>query len=175
MPVRTPRTETIRWSLHDCSLGRSLIAGSEKGLCALLLGDDEEMLGKELRRRFRRAQLAPAEHEDARLADAVLAQIDAPGSPIDFPLDLRGSPFQKRVWAALRGIPLGKTASYAEIARAIGAPAATRAVAGACAANPIAVFIPCHRVLRSDGALSGYRWGVERKRELLAREGVQID
>jgi len=169
------QTEIIRWSLRDCSLGKVLIATSDDGVCALLMGDDDEMLEKDLRSRFPCAHLAAPDRKGRRLVDAALVQIDAPGSPIDFPLDLRGSPFQKRVWAALRQIPPGETASYAEIARAIGAPAATRAVAGACAANPVSVAIPCHRVLRSDGALSGYRWGVERKRKLLAREGVRMD
>ncbi len=175
MSAEYQQTEIIRWSLRASRLGKVLIATSDDGVCALLMGDDEEMLEKDLRRRFRRAQLASVDPKNEQLVEAALTQIDAPGSPIDFPLDLRGSPFQKRVWAALRQIPRGETASYAEIARVIGAPAAMRAVAGACAANPVAIVIPCHRVLRSDGALSGYRWGVERKRELLAREGVRTD
>ena len=165
-------SETIRYALRQSSLGPAIIATSDKGVCALLIGDDADALHQELQRRFPKAQLASADAACERLAEAVLARIDAPGGPIDFPVDARGSAFQKRVWSALRNIPPGCTASYADIARAIDAPKATRAVAGACAANPVAIAIPCHRILRSDGALSGYRWGVERKRELLAREGV---
>jgi AraC family transcriptional regulator, regulatory protein of adaptative response / methylated-DNA-[protein]-cysteine methyltransferase len=167
------KAETIRYTTRQSSLGPTIIATSRKGVCALLIDDDEEALQQELRRRFPKAQLAPADADCHRLADMVLTRIDAPAAPIDFPVDARGSAFQQRVWAALRKIPPGRTASYADIARAIDAPTAMRAVAGACAANPVAIAIPCHRVLRSDGALSGYRWGVDRKRELLAREGVQ--
>lgn len=165
--------ETIRYALRGVSLGAVLIAISDKGVCALLIGEDEEPLQSDLRRRFPRARLAPADLSCDRLVARIVTHIDSPTKPVELPLDLRGTPFQKRVWAALRQIPPSQTSSYAEIARAIGAPTATRAVAAACAANPVAIVIPCHRVLRSDGALSGYRWGVERKRQLLAREGVQ--
>jgi len=165
--------ETLHVALQTCNLGFALIATSGKGVCAFLLGDDAAALETELRRRFPGAQLAAADARCARLAADALALIDTPERAASLPLDLRGTAFQQRVWSALRAIPAGSTASYAEIARSIGAPKATRAVAGACAANPVAVAVPCHRVLRSDGALSGYRWGVDRKRELLAREGVQ--
>lgn len=160
----------IRFALRPCSLGLALIATSEKGVCALLLGDDADALRAELRRRFPRTRLDETQTDPDGLIAAALALLDAPTARADFPIDARGTAFQRRVWAALRAIPAGSTASYAEIARRIGAPTATRAVAGACGANPIAVAIPCHRVLRSDGGVSGYRWGVARKRALLARE-----
>lgn len=171
MRAKDPDVETIRCVFRNSSLGTVLIAMSDSGVCALLMGDDEEILANDLRRRFRNAKLSFQKSVDP-LSDAVLALIDAPTAPVTFPIDLRGTPFQERVWAALREIPGGQTATYADIARAIGAPTATRAVAGACGANPLAVAIPCHRVLRSDGTLSGYRWGVDKKRALLAREGV---
>lgn len=162
----------IRCVQRRSSLGWSLIAASDAGVCAILLGDSAESLHDAFRVRFPgMTELGPNAEFD-RLADHVVALIEAPASPVAFPVDARGTTFQRRVWTALRDIPPGRTASYADIAGRIGAPKATRAVAGACGANPVAVAIPCHRVLRSDGALSGYRWGVERKRALLAREGV---
>lgn len=172
-PVTPQKADTVHYGLHACSLGFALVATSDKGVCSLWFGDDPEQLRDELRARFRNAALIEARDRDG-LAAAALALIEAPASPISFPIDARGTPFQRRVWEALRAIPPGQTASYADVAKAIGAPAATRAVAGACAANPVAIAIPCHRVLRSDGALSGYRGGVERKRALLAREGVAV-
>ena len=172
-PAPRRRAETIGCALRESTLGLVLIATSNAGVCALTLGDDAETLQRDLRRRFRAFDLAPADRLCHRLADAVLALVETPASRVDFPLDARGSDFQRRVWDALRDIPPGRTASYAEVASVIGAPTAMRAVAGACAANPVAVAIPCHRVLRSDGALSGYRWGVDRKRALLAREGIR--
>ncbi len=160
----------IRFALRRCSLGLALIARNESGVCALLLGDEADALREELRRRFPKTELQETQADPDELVAAALALVEAPGSRADFPLDARGTAFQRRVWAALQDIQPGATASYAEVARRIGAPTATRAVAGACGANPIAVAIPCHRVLRSDGRLSGYRWGVDRKRALLARE-----
>jgi AraC family transcriptional regulator, regulatory protein of adaptative response / methylated-DNA-[protein]-cysteine methyltransferase len=162
-------SEIVRYSISGSSLGLALIAVSEKGVCAVLLGDDADVLREDLRRRFKKALLI----EDADrgpFVESVLATIETPDAPIAFPIDARGTDFQQRVWAALREIPPGRTTSYAEIARRIGAPNATRAVGSAIAANPVAVAIPCHRVLRSDGSLSGYHWGTERKRALLARE-----
>lgn len=170
--VAPQKFDAIRYHVHTCSLGLALVATSDKGVCSLWFGDDPEQLRDELRARFRKATLIEADGDRDNLA--ALALIEAPASPVSFPIDARGTAFQCRVWEALRAIPAGKTASYADIARAIGAPSATRAVAGACAANPVAIAIPCHRVLRSDGALSGYRGGVERKRALLAREGVAV-
>jgi AraC family transcriptional regulator of adaptative response/methylated-DNA-[protein]-cysteine methyltransferase len=172
--AQPPSPETIRFVAQDCSLGVALVATTAQGVCALLLGDDAQALEAELRRRFPHAHFSAADDTCRSLADVALALVEADGARDGLPLDLRGTAFQQRVWAALRRIPPGRTATYAEIAHQIGAPKATRAVAGACAANPVAVAIPCHRVLRSDGALSGYRWGVDRKRALLAREGCVI-
>jgi AraC family transcriptional regulator, regulatory protein of adaptative response / methylated-DNA-[protein]-cysteine methyltransferase len=160
----------IRFAVGDCALGVVLVAASDKGVCAILLGDDPEALVHDLQDRFPQAHL---EGGDAGF-DATVAQvvglIDAPGQRLELPLDVRGTAFQQRVWLALRDIPPGTTASYAEIAAKIGAPNSFRAVAQACGANTLAVAIPCHRVVRTDGGLSGYRWGVARKRALLQRE-----
>lgn len=160
----------IRFAVGECSLGSILVAQSERGVCAILLGDDPDALARDLQDRFPRASLVGDDPDYERLVAQVVGFIDAPGIGLDLPLDVRGTAFQQRVWQALREIPVGSTASYSEIARRIGRPGATRAVAGACASNMLAVAIPCHRVVRRDGALSGYRWGVERKRALLARE-----
>jgi AraC family transcriptional regulator of adaptative response/methylated-DNA-[protein]-cysteine methyltransferase len=161
---------TIRFAVGECSLGSILIAKSERGVCAILLGDDPDALVRDLQDRFRNATLVGGDAQFERLVARVVGFIERPGKGLDLPLDVRGTAFQQRVWQALRGIPAGGTATYAEIARRIGAPDSARAVAQACAANPLAVAIPCHRVVRSDGGLSGYRWGVERKRALLDRE-----
>ncbi len=160
----------IRFAVGECSLGSILVAESDRGVCAILLGDEPDALVRDLQDRFPQARLIGGDNGfEARVA-AVVGLVEAPGVGLDLPLDIRGTAFQQRVWAALREIPAGTTASYAAIARRIGEPRATRAVASACAANPLAVVIPCHRVVRTDGALSGYRWGVARKRALLARE-----
>jgi AraC family transcriptional regulator of adaptative response/methylated-DNA-[protein]-cysteine methyltransferase len=160
----------IRFAIGECSLGSILIAATGKGVCAILLGDDPDALLRDLQDRFPRARLIGADRAFEQLAAKVIGFIEAPRSGLDLPLDVQGTAFQHRVWAALRAIPFGSTASYAEIATRIGEPKAVRAVAQACGANPVAVAIPCHRVVRRDGALSGYRWGIERKRVLLARE-----
>lgn len=160
----------IRFAIGQCSLGAILVAASERGLCAILIGDDPDALARELQDRFPKAELVGGDARFEALVARVVGLIEAPGTGLDLPLDVRGTAFQQRVWEALRAIPPGTTATYAEIAHAIGAPKATRAVAGACAGNWLAVAIPCHRVVRTDGALSGYRWGVERKRALLERE-----
>ncbi|MFN7184140.1 MAG: bifunctional DNA-binding transcriptional regulator/O6-methylguanine-DNA methyltransferase Ada [Thermomonas haemolytica] len=160
----------IRFALGQCTLGALLVARSERGLCAIALGDDPEALLRELQDRFPRAELVGGDAEFERWMAQVVGFVEAPAIGLALPLDIRGTAFQQRVWQALRAIPPGRTASYAEIATAIGRPQAVRAVAAACAANPLAVAIPCHRVVRSDGGLSGYRWGVARKRALLARE-----
>jgi AraC family transcriptional regulator of adaptative response/methylated-DNA-[protein]-cysteine methyltransferase len=165
------RTE-IRFAVGECSLGSILVARSDKGVCAILLGDDPEALVRELQDRFPSATLVGGDKRFEQLVAKVVGFVEAPGLGLDLPLDVRGTAFQQRVWQALRKIPAGLTATYAEIAARIGAPGSARAVAQACAANPLAVAIPCHRVIRNDGALSGYRWGVERKRALLSREGV---
>jgi AraC family transcriptional regulator, regulatory protein of adaptative response / methylated-DNA-[protein]-cysteine methyltransferase len=160
----------IRFAIGECSLGSILVAATERGVCAILLGDDPEELAHDLERRFPRAHLIGADAGFEQLVAKVVGLVERPRVGLELPLDVRGTAFQQRVWQALRDIPVGKTASYAEIASAIGAPRAVRAVAQACAANALAVAIPCHRVVRTDGDLSGYRWGVERKRTLLARE-----
>ncbi|MHC8320099.1 bifunctional DNA-binding transcriptional regulator/O6-methylguanine-DNA methyltransferase Ada [Pseudomonas sp. GB2N2] len=160
----------IRFAVGQCSLGAILVAQSERGVCAILLGDDPHQLVCDLQDKFRRAHLIGADHEFEQLIAKVVGFIEAPAIGLDLPLDVQGTAFQERVWQALREIPVGSTASYADIAQRIGSPKAVRAVAQACGANSIAVAIPCHRVVRSDGNLSGYRWGVERKRQLLERE-----
>ena len=160
----------IEFAIGESSLGAILVARSQRGVCAISLGDDAEALLRELQDRFPRAELIGGDAGFERLIAQVVGLIEQPNLGIDLPLDVRGTAFQQRVWQALRQIPPGDTASYAQIAQRIGSPTSVRAVAGACAANTLAVAIPCHRVVRSDGALSGYRWGVERKRELLSRE-----
>lgn len=160
----------IRFAIGDCSLGAILVAQSERGVCAILMGDDPEALARDLQDRFPRANLIGGDEAFEHLVATVVGFVEAPGIGLDLPLDVRGTAFQQRVWQALRGIPAGQTASYTEIADRIGAPSAVRAVAQACAANALAVAIPCHRVVRNDGGLSGYRWGVARKRALLERE-----
>ncbi|RXF74285.1 bifunctional DNA-binding transcriptional regulator/O6-methylguanine-DNA methyltransferase Ada [Hansschlegelia zhihuaiae] len=160
----------IRHAVAESSLGAILVAASQRGVCAILLGDDSAALARDLRGRFPRAELIGGDRDFQRLVAEVVRFVEQPALGLGLPLDIRGTAFQQRVWRALREIPAGETASYAEIAEAIGAPQAVRAVAGACAANALAVAIPCHRVVRTDGALSGYRWGVERKRALLAKE-----
>jgi AraC family transcriptional regulator of adaptative response/methylated-DNA-[protein]-cysteine methyltransferase len=163
-------TAEIRFAIGECSLGSILVARSARGVCAIMLGDEPEALVRSLQERFPRAELIGGDAEFEELVAKVVGFIEAPGLGLDLPLDVRGTAFQQRVWQALREIPVGRTATYSEIAGRIGAPGAVRAVAGACAANALAVAIPCHRVVRTDGSLSGYRWGVERKRALLERE-----
>lgn len=160
----------IRFAVGECSLGSILVAESGRGICAILLGDDPDALARDLQDRFPRARLVGGDATFETHVARVVGFVEAPGKGLDLPLDVRGTAFQQRVWQALREIPPGRTASYADIARRIASPKAVRAVAQACAANALAVAIPCHRVVRHDGALSGYRWGVERKRALLERE-----
>lgn len=162
----------IRFAIGQCSLGAILVAASEIGVCAILLGDDPDALARDLQDRFPRAQLIGGDGDFEQWVASVVSLIEAPRIGLDLPLDVRGTAFQQRVWQALRNVPAGETASYRDIAERIGAPSSMRAVAQACGANALAVAIPCHRVVRQDGALSGYRWGVERKRALLAREAL---
>lgn len=162
----------IRFAIGQCSLGAILVARSERGVCAILLGDDAETLARDLQDRFPAATLIGGDAGFETLVARVVGFVEAPRLGLDLPLDLRGTAFQQRVWQALRDIPAGRTLSYTELARRIGAPGSVRAVAGACAANALAVAIPCHRVVRQDGGLAGYRWGVERKRALLEREAA---
>lgn len=163
---------TLQYAVGRCTLGAVLAAATHKGIAAILLGDDPDALRVELARRFPRATLLPASADFAATLSAVVELIDNPAKPCALPLDIRGTAFQQRVWQALRDIPAGTTATYADVAARVGSPAATRAVASACAANAHAVAIPCHRVIRGDGSLSGYRWGLERKRRLLEREAA---
>lgn len=161
---------SIRYAVGDSSLGAVLVARSERGVCALLLGDDRDELLRDLHRRFPGHAVTADIAGLSELVARVLTFVESPARGLDAPLDPRGTEFQRQVWQALREIPSGATATYSEIAGQIQQPRAARAVARACAANPLAVAIPCHRVVRSDGGLSGYRWGVERKRVLLDRE-----
>ncbi len=160
----------IHFSVGECSLGSILVARSARGVCAIFLGDEPEALLHELEDRFPKARLIGGDEDFERLVAKVVGFVEEPKKGLDLPLDVRGTAFQQRVWRALQQIPVGKTLSYADLAERIGAPRAVRAVANACGANPIAVAIPCHRVVHKDGSASGYRWGVERKRALLKRE-----
>ena len=167
---RAVNADRIRVATAQTSLGSILVAATDRGVCAIMLGDDASELKRDLQRRFSGATLLDGDEEFERVVQRVVAFVEAPGDGLDLPLDVGGTAFQRRVWRALREIPVGQTATYAEIADRIGAPNAVRAVGGACGANPIAVAIPCHRVVSKDGGLSGYRWGSERKRALLDRE-----
>ncbi|MGD1094710.1 MAG: bifunctional DNA-binding transcriptional regulator/O6-methylguanine-DNA methyltransferase Ada [Bryobacteraceae bacterium] len=162
----------IRFAVGECSLGSILVARSERGVCAILLGDDPDALAHDLQDRFPRANLIGGDQQFEKLVSKVVGLVESPAVGLDLPLDIRGTAFQQRVWQALREIPAGSTASYLDIANRIGSPKSVRAVAQACGANALAVAIPCHRVVRTDGGLSGYRWGVERKQALLEREAL---
>jgi len=164
--------EYIRFAVGQSSLGAILVASSDKGVASILIGDDPDELVRDLQDRFPKARLVGGDKEYESMVARVVSFVEAPGIGLNLPLDVRGTAFQRRVWQALQDIPVGQTSSYSGIARRIGAPKSVRAVASACAANHIAVAIPCHRVVRNDGALSGYAWGVERKRELVAREAT---
>ncbi len=170
---RRGQDQRIRFALAECSLGSLLVASTDKGVCCVLLGDDPHALVDDLQRRFAAAQLIGADARYEQTVAQVVALMEQPRLGLALPLDIQGTAFQQRVWQALQSIPAGQTVSYSELARHLGQPSATRAVASAVAANPIAVAVPCHRVLRNDGSISGYRWGVERKRALLLREAQQ--
>jgi AraC family transcriptional regulator, regulatory protein of adaptative response / methylated-DNA-[protein]-cysteine methyltransferase len=165
--------EDIRFAVGQSSLGAILVASSDKGVVSILIGDDPDRLVRDLQDRFSKARLVVGDKEYESMVVRVVSFVEAPQIGLNLPLDVRGTAFQRRVWQALQDIPAGQTSSYSEIASRIGVPKSVRAVAGACAANNIAVAIPCHRVVRHDGALSGYAWGVERKRELVTREATQ--
>jgi AraC family transcriptional regulator of adaptative response/methylated-DNA-[protein]-cysteine methyltransferase len=170
--IRTPSalaTEEIQFTIGTSSLGAVLVARSAKGICAVLFGDERRALRRDLQRRFPGAALTDGDATLGELAAEVIAFVESPTGSLNVPIDMRGTQFQRTVWQALREIPGGSTVSYSDIANRIGATAA-QDVAEACAANALAVVIPCHRVIKKDGTLSGYRWGVERKRALLARE-----
>jgi AraC family transcriptional regulator of adaptative response/methylated-DNA-[protein]-cysteine methyltransferase len=164
------RGATIRFAVAECSLGSILVAATDKGVCAILLGDDPDALVREVQDRFPQADLVKGDETFNRLVSTVVGFVEHPGRGLGLPLHVRGTAFQQRVWQALREIPPGQTVSYGELARQVGHPRAVRAVAQACGSNVLAVAIPCHRVVRLDGSPSGYRWGIERKRELLERE-----
>lgn len=164
---------TIQFVVGSCRLGEFLVAQSERGICAILLGNDGQSLIHELETLFPNSSLDVGDESFARRVAQVVSVLEHPGQQVALPLDIQGTAFQQQVWQALRQIPAGQTASYSDIAQRIGKPQAVRAVAGACAANKLAVVIPCHRVVRNDGALSGYRWGVDRKRQLLEIEAKQ--
>jgi len=161
---------SIRFAVGETWLGSILVAASDKGVCAILLGDDPDDLARDLQDQFPKARLIGGDPDFEQLVAKVVGFVEAPATGLDLPLDIRGTAFQQRVWEALRQIPAGSTATYTQIATRIGRPKSVRAVARACAANALAVAIPCHRVVRTDGSLSGYRWGVERKGDLLQRE-----
>ena len=162
----------IVFAIGRCSLGAILVARSDRGVCAIALGDDPAVLARDLRARFANARRVDDDAAFARGVAQVVAFVEAPALGLDLPLDVRGSAFQQRVWQALRELPAGRTVSYSDVAARIGSPKAVRAVAQACAANSLAVAIPCHRVLRSDGELADYRWGTARKRALIEREAA---
>ncbi len=163
----------IRFSVGECSLGSILVAASDRGVCAILLGGDAESLVRDLQDRFPKANLIGGDPAFDLFVSKVVGFVEAPEMGLDLPLDIRGTAFQQRVWRALQQIPVGSTVTYTDIANRIGTPRSARAVAQACGANPLAVVIPCHRVVRSDGDLSGYRWGIERKSALLQRESTR--
>jgi AraC family transcriptional regulator of adaptative response/methylated-DNA-[protein]-cysteine methyltransferase len=165
--------EEIRFAVGQTTLGAILVASSARGVAAILLADDPNELVRNLQDRFPKAHLIGADRDYEALVARVVGFVELPRIGLDLPLDVRGTAFQRRVWQALQQIRVGETVCYAEIARRIGAPNAKRAVAEACAANNLAVAIPCHRVVRKNGTLSGYAWGVERKRALLDRESSQ--
>jgi AraC family transcriptional regulator of adaptative response/methylated-DNA-[protein]-cysteine methyltransferase len=166
--------ESISFAIGQCTLGAILVAATDRGVCAIALGDEPEGLLQDLQDRFPHSQLRGGDAAFERMVATVIGFVEAPAVGLDLPLDLQGSSFQLRVWQALRAVPAGTTVSYAEIARRLGVPNSSRAVGRAVGANPVAVAIPCHRVIRSDGGLSGYRWGIARKRTLLAREGRSL-
>jgi AraC family transcriptional regulator, regulatory protein of adaptative response / methylated-DNA-[protein]-cysteine methyltransferase len=164
--------EVLHFAVGECSLNAILVAMSERGVAAILLGDEPDSLVRMLQDQFPRAELVGGDTDFEAYVAQVVGLVESPGSAFDLPLDIRGTAFQQRVWRALREIPMGDTASYSDVAQAIGSPTSVRAVAAACGANRHAIAIPCHRVVRSDGSLSGYRWGVERKRALLRHEAT---
>ncbi len=170
--VNSTGRETIRYATGRCWLGGILVASSASGVCAILLGDDTDALAHDLRQRFPDTDVIEDGGDAARHLAEAIDLVEAPTRPVGLPLDPRGTAFQQRVWQALREIPAGSTASYGDVARRLGEPRMAREVAEACAANALAVAIPCHRVVKTGGAISGYRWGVRRKRALLQREAA---
>jgi len=164
------RGTTIQFATADCWLGKVLVAATDRGICAIMFGDEPDELIRDLVRRFPEAELKPGDKGFNRTVATVVAYVRQPARGLDLPLDILGTAFQQQVWELLRTIPAGSTTTYTEIAQRLGRPSAVRAVASACAANPISVAIPCHRVVRTDGSLAGYYWGIERKEKLIERE-----
>jgi AraC family transcriptional regulator of adaptative response/methylated-DNA-[protein]-cysteine methyltransferase len=164
--------DTIAYATGECALGRMLVARSVSGVCSVLIGAGDDELVADLAARFPEAKLVANEAVVCDDLAKVIRFVDKPSEGLDLPLDLRGMPFQRRVWEKLRTIPVGNTLTYTELARSVGAPNSVRAVAGACASNPIALAIPCHRIVGSNGDLAGYSWGIERKRELIKIEAA---
>ncbi len=165
----------IKVTTASCAHGLVLVGATDKGICSILLGEDRDMLIADFVRRFPKAQVIAGDENFNAVVAEIIRFIEAPKRSLNLPLDVQGTAFQQRVWQALRAIPIGQTRSYAQVAESMGAPKSARAVAAACASNPIAVAIPCHRVVRGDGSLSGYRWGIERKRRLLSDEGAPVN
>jgi AraC family transcriptional regulator of adaptative response/methylated-DNA-[protein]-cysteine methyltransferase len=166
------RGQTVRYSFAETSLGRIVVAATERGVCLVAFAEGDAELLAEVTDRFERASIEPADAQTREWAGAVAALIDSPAAAdaTELPLDVRGTAFQRQVWAALREVPIGETVTYSQLAERIGRPTATRAVAAACGANPTAIVVPCHRVIGTDGSMRGYRWGITRKRALLDRE-----
>jgi AraC family transcriptional regulator, regulatory protein of adaptative response / methylated-DNA-[protein]-cysteine methyltransferase len=167
---RRGSADVIHVAFARSPIGLMLVARSAAGLAAVLIGGDRDTLRRELARRFPLGELAGSDAALDALAAKVAALVDAPAKKLDVPLDMRGTPFQREVWQALRAIPVGSTTTYADLAASLDRPGSARAVGAACGANPLAIIVPCHRVVARDGSLTGYRWGVERKRALLHRE-----
>jgi AraC family transcriptional regulator of adaptative response/methylated-DNA-[protein]-cysteine methyltransferase len=172
-PAKRPQTERVRFVIRKTSLGLTLVAAGDRGIRCILLGDDAGALERELAERLPQAELVAGDRAFAASMANAFERIDRRDGKLTLPLDPGGTAFQRKVWRALQKIPAGRTATYSQIAQSIGAPRAVRAVGAACGANPIAVFIPCHRALRKDGGLAGFYWGIERKRALLEREGAR--
>lgn len=164
----------IIYAISTCTLGYFIVAQSKQGICFLMLADEPDELMTELHQRFGQKNISNRAQIDSETVQKIKAYLNAPNATLDLPLDLYGTAFQLKVWEEIRLIPHGKTTSYTDIARRIGQPTAARAVAQACGANKLAIIVPCHRVVRSNGAVSGYRWGIERKKQLLHREGIHI-
>jgi AraC family transcriptional regulator, regulatory protein of adaptative response / methylated-DNA-[protein]-cysteine methyltransferase len=166
----------ISYTITKCSMGRVLVAGTERGISAVYLGDKDADLAAALREEYPHAEIQPIAEGKSKWVRAIVTHLDKSNSPLDLPTDVMGTAFQRRVWQALREIPLGATRTYSDVARAIGQPSAIRAVGHACATNPAAIVVPCHRVIRTDGTLGGYRWGLDRKQSLLEKErrGVRV-
>ena len=160
----------ISYTIADCALGRVLVAGTQRGISAVYLGDNDSDLAAELQKEYPRAEIQTIPENKSQWVRAIVAHLDQSKSVMDLPTDVAGTAFQRRVWQALREIPLGDTRTYSDVARAIGQPSAIRAVGHACATNPASIVVPCHRVIRTDGSLGGYRWGLHRKKTLLEKE-----